>query len=66
MRYDLAVLKSSDIATIVHVFTIEVGRDIGWVKRHADDLAKKCCPRLDYNALMVTRQGEWGRQQEAV
>lgn len=49
-----AVLARSNVATVVHVFSIEVEQSIDWVKQHADALAARITRRVDYVGLYVT------------
>jgi hypothetical protein len=49
-----AVLARANVATVVHVFTVEVEQSIDWVKQHADELAARITRRNDYVGLYVT------------
>lgn len=59
-RYWLSVLLNvpgdGRIATVVHVYTIEVAQPIQWVRTHADELAQRCIGHSGYCALMVASE----------
>jgi hypothetical protein len=49
-----AVLARANVATVVHVFTVEVEQTLDWLKQHADELAERLTRRVDYVGLYVT------------
>lgn len=58
--YFLSVLRSVGpfaadprIATVLHVYRIEVAQPLAWMRQHADEMAR-CAHGPDYCALMVS------------